>query len=724
MSRFHYKHEKVCADTSLPNGVSGGSDRFEKDDALLARKEEVGDNYNVSICHGEKRGFSEDSCKDYRETIIFSSSSSSCSTSSQDSSTDPDKSDACQQRFRDKSGGIRKYERGALLVGGKPASEQREETRLSISGSSDSIRRLEGGLGCSLSWSENRGTLDSTGEGHSYQHTRTQSVIIGCEDLSKNISLHTVSSSPDGQSHSSVLCCQTGRYSKSGTLPVDQGVMEPSVVERDHSYSRVSSRSFECDSRLRVSSYPGLKRVDALSNNVQSSMSGSGDARGRSICFQSLSSGSKVFCLEAGSIQHREGRLSDKVVSAQGLCLSPFLSDRKGFKEGRNRSSYTDFGNSSVAGSTMVPQASSTINKESNTFTISEGYVEKSKKRESSIAVKQQSKASGLVGIRKIGFDSELSEGASNLIRSSRRKGTRSRYQYAWTKWSGWCSGRQVDPVRCSIAEILNFLADLFDQGLQYNTIAGYRSAISAYHDPIDGSRVGSHPKVTTLMTGVFNERCPKPRFCFVWDVETVLRYLKSLGNDLSDKMLTLKVTMLLALTSVCRAHEIKFLDKDYMVTTDEKVVFHFGEVTKTARPGKMKPPVDFVAFPQDPVLCVLTNLKLYLDRCKGWGKDKGQLLVSHISPHDPVSTATVSRWLLEILRLSGIDVEKFKGHSTRSASSSKAKSLGISTKEILERGHWTQESTFQKFYFKPVDGEKSGDGFQRKLLSISHKGL
>ena len=44
-----------------------------------------------------------------------------------------------------------------------------------------------------------------------------------------------------------------------------------------------------------------------------------------------------------------------------------------------------------------------------------------------------------------------------------------------------------------------------------------------------------------------------KPRFSFVWDVETVVRYLKSLGKNLDDKMLTLKLTMLLALTSVSR---------------------------------------------------------------------------------------------------------------------------------------------------------------------------
>lgn len=32
----------------------------------------------------------------------------------------------------------------------------------------------------------------------------------------------------------------------------------------------------------------------------------------------------------------------------------------------------------------------------------------------------------------------------------------------------------------------LDFLSDSFDQGLEYNTIAGYRSAISAFHVPVD----------------------------------------------------------------------------------------------------------------------------------------------------------------------------------------------------------------------------------------------
>ena len=45
-----------------------------------------------------------------------------------------------------------------------------------------------------------------------------------------------------------------------------------------------------------------------------------------------------------------------------------------------------------------------------------------------------------------------------------------------------------------------------------------------------------------------------------------------------------------------------------------------------------------------------------------------------------------------------------FKAHSTRSALSSKARLLGISTKKILKSGHLSKESTSQKFYFRNTE--------------------
>jgi len=81
--------------------------------------------------------------------------------------------------------------------------------------------------------------------------------------------------------------------------------------------------------------------------------------------------------------------------------------------------------------------------------------------------------------------------------------------------------------------------------------------------------------------------------------------------------------------------------------------------------------------------------------------KRETQLLLSFVKPHKAVSTSTISRWLVEILGLSGIDTSTFTGHSTRAASTSKAKILGVPTKEILKRGHWSKESTFRGHWSK-----------------------
>ena len=42
-----------------------------------------------------------------------------------------------------------------------------------------------------------------------------------------------------------------------------------------------------------------------------------------------------------------------------------------------------------------------------------------------------------------------------------------------------------------------------------------------------------------------------------------------------------------------------------------------------------------------------------------------------------------------------------FKRHTTRSASTSKACLSGISVDDILSRGSWSNEATWQKFYHK-----------------------
>ena len=86
--------------------------------------------------------------------------------------------------------------------------------------------------------------------------------------------------------------------------------------------------------------------------------------------------------------------------------------------------------------------------------------------------------------------------------------------------------------------------------------------------------------------------------------------------------------------------------------------------------------------------LCVYHHIGLHIERTKEYHKKESQLLLSLIEPHKAISTSTVSRWIIEVLGLVGINTETLTAHSTRSASSSKAKILGVPTKKIPRRGH------------------------------------
>ena len=245
----------------------------------------------------------------------------------------------------------------------------------------------------------------------------------------------------------------------------------------------------------------------------------------------------------------------------------------------------------------------------------------------------------------------------------------------------------------------------MFHAGLEYSTVNTHRSIISAFHDPIEGFIVGKHPKVCNLMTGVFNKRPPKPKYYFVWDVETVLKYLKCLPpNDLlSKKMLTLKLTMLLALTSASRCLEIRNLDINYLTKYDSKYCFNISKPTKTSKPGKPLPILEFERFESEPNICVVEAFEAYIKLSKPWreGTQKTELRFSYIKPHSPVKARTLSNWICAVLKYADVDIKTFKSHSVRSASTSKAKFLGVSTKQILKQERWSSKSKWQNFMIK-----------------------
>ena len=69
---------------------------------------------------------------------------------------------------------------------------------------------------------------------------------------------------------------------------------------------------------------------------------------------------------------------------------------------------------------------------------------------------------------------------------------------------------------------------------------------------------------------------------------------------------------------------------------------------------------------------------------------DNQQLLLALVSPHKPVTSLTVARWLKETMQASGVGVE-FLAHSTQGAFSVAAAMLGLSVMArawLVQQGH------------------------------------
>ena len=77
---------------------------------------------------------------------------------------------------------------------------------------------------------------------------------------------------------------------------------------------------------------------------------------------------------------------------------------------------------------------------------------------------------------------------------------------------------------------MLEFLSSLFSEGLEYRTINGYRSAVSAYHEKTEGIPIGQHPKACQPLSGVLNKIPPQPKYTVIWDnskVNSLYRYFR-----------------------------------------------------------------------------------------------------------------------------------------------------------------------------------------------------
>ncbi|CAC5392070.1 unnamed protein product [Mytilus coruscus] len=241
-------------------------------------------------------------------------------------------------------------------------------------------------------------------------------------------------------------------------------------------------------------------------------------------------------------------------------------------------------------------------------------------------------------------------ESARNLLNASWRKGTQQDYIAKFEKYSSWCTGKQIDPY----SAILSQIAFLFESGLQYRTISGYRSMLS----PIDNYLVGQHPYIS---------------------------------SDLQSLR----------------------IDKASMKVQEKGITFIRHGLSKQDRQSHFGEKIHVPHFPERELLDPKRSIIIYLNKTKNIrqkleASDKVKLFLAMKEPHKPVTSVTISSWIVQTIRSAySNDNLKVKGHSTRAIAPSWALYKGAWTKSILDAADWSSESTFVRFYLRDLDSCK-----------------
>lgn len=296
-------------------------------------------------------------------------------------------------------------------------------------------------------------------------------------------------------------------------------------------------------------------------------------------------------------------------------------------------------------------------------------------------------------------YEQDLPQKSVEIIFNSLRKSTQKQY-LCYIK--GYLQFTNSSLRTVTHISLLKYLTHLFETGVGYSCINTAKSAISTMNSILTGQQIGNHPLVSRFMKGVFNEKPSLPKYQILWDPDYILQKLDTDSAKLSLLDLSKKLAFLVTLLSgqrVATIHNIRLTDIHFSSTS---LLINISSVVKQSRPGSHQEPLKFSQFVDKPNLCVLKQLKLYLDRTELLRNDNcDKLFITTTQPFRNVTKNTLSNWIKFVLQKNGLS--EFTSHSLRGTATSAAYKLNTPIDAIFKSAGWSKESTFTRFYNRPV---------------------
>ena len=294
-----------------------------------------------------------------------------------------------------------------------------------------------------------------------------------------------------------------------------------------------------------------------------------------------------------------------------------------------------------------------------------------------------------------------LSDRAWEIFSSAWTLGTYHSYTTPARKWLTYAHSQGISVTEPTTNQCVDFLVGLLDSGAGSSTVNTTRSLMSNFIT-LDGRPMGEHPLLRKIVKGVKVQRPPIEPYSHVWDPAPVIISMAAWGNlpELDLDKLTRRTITLFILATGQRPQAIHQLLRKDIQKVGESVRIKYSNKLKSNDPRK-NPLILRFDRNEDTNTCVYSHLMAYMDHPL-LQSTVSQLFRATNTPNKGISSTTVSKYIRQTLVDTGIDMH-FAAYSTRHSATSAAARAHIPIHEIMESAGWRRESTFAKYYNRPL---------------------
>lgn len=282
---------------------------------------------------------------------------------------------------------------------------------------------------------------------------------------------------------------------------------------------------------------------------------------------------------------------------------------------------------------------------------------------------------------------------------------TLQQYNYTYKIWWQHCMETSAPVFTANVAEVITFLQYIVtSKNCKYGTLNSHRSALSL----LLGDSIGSDKRISRFMKGASKLRPPRPKYDNTWDPGIVLKYLEQKGSNsnLCLRELSQKLVTLLTIITGHRLQTIALIKLSNILENSKGIQILISDPIKTSKINKSQPCLYIPYYGENKNICVATTLIHYRKETESLRQSEDYLFLTYKKPYKKASKQSLSRWVKDTLKASGINTKVFQAHSTRHASTSFVHSRGLSVDSIMKTAGWTNESTFTRFYRRPISNQ------------------